>query len=235
MDLSVREILPIITLRQNGYGALQGHYFGMCSKTLPGEKRAFKPFAATGELQPSESKTATFLRKMTKKWPFGAPQVAILPLEAAKTAFFGKKEQKAALRKKKSRAGDRTRNKKASAELKPDKNLEPKRLRCPIGHLLRGMPKSTPEWKRDPSPQRKNRSLGRRNWPLFGQFCSKKWPIWPPEAAILPLEAAERTFFRQKRQKKGSSKKRQARRSNPIRTLSQNGYGVRQGHYFGIF
>ena len=101
MDLSVREILPIITLRQNGYGALQGHYFGMCSKTLPGEKRAFKPFAATGELQPSESKTATFLRKMTKKWPFGAPQVAISPFGNGKNRFFRQKRTKSGSSKKK--------------------------------------------------------------------------------------------------------------------------------------
>ena len=58
------------------------------------------------------AKRPLFLTKMTKKWPFGAPQAAILPLEAAKTAFFGKKEQKSALRKKKSRAGDRTRTQK---------------------------------------------------------------------------------------------------------------------------
>ena len=58
------------------------------------------------------AKRPLFLTKMTKKWPFRTPHAAILPLEAAKNAFFGKKEEKSALRKKKSRAGDRTRTQK---------------------------------------------------------------------------------------------------------------------------
>ena len=77
------------------------------------EKRAFKPFAATGELQPSESKTATFFDKNDKK----SGRLEHLRLQFSlwkrqKPLFSAKKNKNQLFEKKKSRAGDRTRTQK---------------------------------------------------------------------------------------------------------------------------
>ena len=103
--------------------------------------------------------------------------------------------------------------------------------------------------KREPSnrsPQRENCSLRRAKRPLFLTKMTKKVAVWSTSGCNSPFGNGKNRFFRQKRTKSGSSKKkepgrgsnpnpkRQARSLNPIITMRQNGYGAHNGHYFGM-
>ena len=143
-----------------------------------------KPFAATEDSQPREPELTTFLDILLKKVANFAPEAAILPLEAAKNAVFGKKEQKAALRKKKSRAGIRTWDLPAASRA-----TLPTELDCSLAFK----PFAATE---DSQPRELELTT-------FLDILLKKVANFAPEAAILPLGAAGRPFSRQKIQKKG--------------------------------